>query len=133
MWRAREPLLQVAAGAIAGTEFREDRLRAAASNPALLATEAADYLVRKGVPFRQAHDAVGKILKQAERRQQAWTELPLEELRKISPAFDGDFADGLTVEAALASKKVPGGTSETSVRAAIVDLEGRLRKESSAQ
>jgi argininosuccinate lyase len=126
-------MLHVAAGAIAGTEFREDRLRAAASNPALLATEAADYLVRKGVPFRQAHDLIGKVLKEAEQQKKPWTELPLEELRKISPAFDSDFAGGLTVEAALASKKVPGGTSETSVRAAIVDLEGRLRKESSAQ
>src|SRR5438128_210353 len=62
-------MLSVAAGAIAGTEFREDRLLTAASSPVLLATEAADYLVRKGVPFRQAHDAVGKILKEAERQQ----------------------------------------------------------------
>ena len=59
-------MLFVAAGAIAGTEFREDRLRAAASNPLLLATEAADYLVHKGVPFRQAHDIVGKVLREAE-------------------------------------------------------------------
>ena len=59
-------MLYVAAGALAGTEFREDRLRAAASNPLLLATEAADYLVHKGVPFRQAHDIVGKVLREAE-------------------------------------------------------------------
>src|SRR6202035_2317310 len=61
-------MIRVAAGAIAGTEFREDRLRAAASNPLLLATEAADYLVHKGVPFRQAHDLVGKVLREAERQ-----------------------------------------------------------------
>src|SRR6202035_5436628 len=61
-------MIGVAAGAIAGTEFREDRLRAAASNPLLLATEAADYLVHKGVPFRQAHDLVGKVLREAERQ-----------------------------------------------------------------
>ena len=59
-------MLFVAVGALAGTEFREDRLRAAASNPLLLATEAADYLVHKGVPFRQAHDIVGKVLREAE-------------------------------------------------------------------
>ncbi len=53
-------MLAVAAGALAKTKFREDRLRAAASNPALLATDAADYLVRRGVPFRQAHDLVGQ-------------------------------------------------------------------------
>jgi argininosuccinate lyase len=126
-------MLNVAAGAVAGTEFRDDRLRSAASNPALLATEAADYLVRKGVPFRQAHDLVGKVLKEAERQQKPWTELSLDELRKISPAFNEDFAKGLTVDAALASKKVPGGTSEASVRAAIAELESRLRKEASAK
>ena len=126
-------MLQVASGAIAGTEFREDRLRAAASNPALLATEAADYLVRKGVPFRQAHDFVGKVLKEAEQQKKPWTELSLEELRKISPAFGSDFAGGLSLEAALASKSVPGGTSESSVRAALAEFEGRLPKEASAK
>jgi argininosuccinate lyase len=125
-------MLQVAAGAIASTNYRDDRLRAAAANPALLATEAADYLVRKGVPFRQAHDAVGKILKEAERRQTVWTELPLEELQKLSPAFAADFAAGLTVAAALNSKNVPGGTAEASVRSAIADLEKRLAKDSLA-
>ena len=126
-------MLHVAAGAIAGTEFRDDRLRAAASNPALLATEAADYLVRKGVPFRQAHDCVGKVLKEAEQQKKPWTELSLEELRKISPAFGSDFAGGLSLEAALASKSVPGGTSESSVRAALAEFESRQLKESSAR
>jgi argininosuccinate lyase len=121
-------MILVATGALAGSEFREDRLRAAASNPALLATEAADYLVHKGVPFRQAHDLVGKLLREAERQQKDWTELPLEELKKISQAFEGDFSKGLSVEAALAAKKVPGGTSPESVRAAIADLEARLNK-----
>jgi argininosuccinate lyase len=121
-------MIQVAAGAIAGTQFREDRLRAAASNPLLLATEAADYLVHKGVPFRQAHDIVGKILREAERQGKIWTELPLDDLKKISPAFEKDFSDGLNVSAALAAKNVPGGTAPDSVRKAISDLEERLNK-----
>jgi len=125
--------LAVATGAIGATKYRDDRLRSAASDPALLATEAADYLVRKGVPFRQAHDAVGKILREAERQQKVWTELPLEELRKLSSAFDSDFSRGLTLEAALVSKQVPGGTSIESVRTAIADLENRLPKEASAK
>ena len=125
-------MLSVATGAIETSKYRDDRLRSTASNPALLATEAADYLVRKGVPFRQAHDVIGKILKEAERQQKIWTELPLHELRKISPAFDSDFSNVLTLEAALASKKVPGGTAIESVRAAIADLENRLAKEASA-
>jgi argininosuccinate lyase len=126
-------MLAVAAGAIKTTAYHDERLRAAAAQPALLATEAADYLVRKGVPFRQAHDFVGKILKEAERQKKNWTKLPLDELRKISPAFDSDFAAGLTVEAALASKSVSGGTSIDSVRAAISELENRFVQEAAAK
>jgi len=103
-------------------------LRAAASNPVLLATEAADYLVHKGIPFRQAHDIVGKVLREAEKENVPWTSLPLEILKNISPAFEADFLASISLEAALASKKVPGGTAPDSVRAAISDLQGRITK-----
>jgi len=121
-------MLAVAAGAVASTKFNAGRLAAAAANPALLATEAADYLVHKGIPFRQAHDIVGKVLREAEKQNVAWTALPLKTLKKISSAFDADFAGSLSLDAALASKKVRGGTAPESVRAAIDDLEGRLNK-----
>jgi argininosuccinate lyase len=121
-------MLAVAAGALASTKFNADRLRAAASNPALLATEAADCLVRKGIPFRQAHDIVGKVLREAEKQGVSFTALSLEKLKQISPAFDSDFVKSLSVEAALAAKKVPGGTAPESVRAASEDLEARLNK-----
>jgi argininosuccinate lyase len=124
-------MLHVADGALAGTEFREDRLRAAASNPLLLATEAADYLVLKGVPFRQAHDIVGKVLREAERQGRVWTDLPPEDLKKISSAFEADFSSGLNVNAALAAKKVPSGTAPDAVRKAISELEERLNKKTS--
>lgn len=120
-------MLIIAAGAISTTEFRDDKLTALASNPALLATEAADYLVRKGVPFRQAHDLVGRILREAEKQGKNWIELPLAELQKIAPEIGPDFAKSLTVEAALIAKKVAGGTSPDSVRVAIADLEKRIR------
>ena len=119
-------MLVVAGGALSATKFNCERLRAAASNPALLATEAADYLVRKGISFRQAHDLVGKVLRQAEARGTHWTELPLDVLKGISPAFDSDLAATLTLDAALSSKKVPGGTAPDSVRAAIAALETQL-------
>jgi argininosuccinate lyase len=121
-------MLAVAAGALATTKFSADRLKAAASNPALLATDAADYLVHKGVPFRQAHDIVGKVLREAEKQNISWTMLPLEDLKKISAAFDADFSKGLNVDAALAAKKAPGSTAPESVRAAIANLEARLNK-----
>jgi argininosuccinate lyase len=126
-------MLSVATGAIRTTGFRDEALRVKAENPALLATEAADYLVRKGIPFRQAHDLVGKILKEAERQQKVWTQLPLAELNKISPAFDADISASLSVEAALTSKNIAGGTAVESVRAAIADLENRLPKEAAAK
>jgi argininosuccinate lyase len=121
-------MLSVAAGALAKTTFREDRLHAAASNPVLFATDAADYLVRRGVPFRQAHDLVGKLLREAEKQGKPWMQLTLEEVRKISPHFGEDFVEGLTVESSIATKIVPGGTAEESVRAAIAQLELKLKE-----
>ena len=121
-------MVWVAMGAIASTEFREDRLRAAASNPILFATEAADYLVHKGVPFRQAHDLIGKVLREAERQGKPWTQLSLEDVKKISPLFEADFLDGPSVEDAIATKIVPGGTATESVRAAITVLQNRLQQ-----
>jgi len=121
-------MLAVAVGAIAATKFNADRLKTVASNPALLATEAADYLVHKGIPFRQAHDIVGQVLREGEKQNISWTALPLEVLKKISPAFEADFARSLSVEAALAAKKVPGGTAPESVTDAIANLERSLNK-----
>ena len=121
-------MLAVATGALAATKFNAERLRAAASNPVLLATEAADYLVHKGMPFRQAHDIVGKVLREAEKQNVQWTSLPLETLKKISPAFEADFENSLSVAAALAAKKVSGGTAPESVGDAIANLERRLNK-----
>ena len=124
-------MIAVATGAVAATKFNAQRLKSAASNPALLATEAADYLVHKGIPFRQAHDIVGKVLREAEKQNISWTALPLDALKKISPAFAADLAQSLNVEAALSTKKVPGGTAPENVRAAIADLEARLNKKAS--
>jgi len=121
-------MLAVATGALATTKFNVGRMRAASSDPLLLATEAADYLVRKGLPFRQAHDVVGKILREAEKQNVPWNSLPLETLKKIAPEFEADLAARLSLEAALASKKVPGGTAPESVRAAISDFQERIEK-----
>lgn len=122
-------MMSVATGALANTTFRDDRLLAAASNPALLATDAADYLVRRGVPFRQAHDLIGQVLREAEKQDKPWTHLSLEDLRKISRHFAEDFLQSLSVENAIAAKSVPGGTAEQAVRAAIAQLEQNLAQQ----
>jgi argininosuccinate lyase len=123
-----EEMVWTAMGALMAAKFNAERLRAAASNPTLFATDAADYLVHKGVPFRQAHDLVGKVLREAERQGKPWTQLSLQDVQKISPLFEKDFLDGPSVENAIANKIVPGGTATESVRAAIADLERRLNK-----
>ncbi len=119
-------MVQVATGAVAATRINEARLREAASDPALLATEAADYLVRRGIPFRQAHEIVGQIVREAERCGQSWAALPLAKLKTFSPLFDESLQAALTVEAALARRSVPGGTAPEMVRAAIAECRARL-------
>ncbi|MBI1750292.1 MAG: argininosuccinate lyase [Acidobacteria bacterium] len=121
-------MTRIAAGAIAATEIREERLREAASDPALLATEVADYLVARGVPFRQAHEIVGAIVREAENRGQSWLTFPLAKLKTFSPAFEEDLHVWLTVESALARRSVPGGTAPETVRAALKNCRERLRK-----
>jgi len=120
-------MLEIAAGAVAGTEFRAERLRRAAADPGLLATELADALVRCGVPFRRAHDTTGNILREAERQGRAWTELSLEEMRRWAPELDAAALAGITLENALARRAVPGGTAPEAVRTALEDLLRRAR------
>jgi len=120
-------MVGVAGGAVAATQINVARLREAASGPALLATEAADYLVRRGVPFRQAHAIVGKIVREGERRGEPWTALPLAKLKTFSPLFEDDLRAALTVEASLAARSVPGGTAPDRVRAALADYRARLK------
>ncbi len=121
-----EAMLEVAAGAVAKTEFRVDRLREVANDPALLATELADALVRRGVTFREAHDAAGKILREAEKQGRPWTELSLEEMQRFAPQLDAAARAEITLEAALARKSAPGGTAPEAVRKAIEDLRRRI-------
>jgi argininosuccinate lyase/amino-acid N-acetyltransferase len=121
-------MIQIAAATLAATRFREARLREVAQDPALVATEVADYLVAFGVPFREAHEIVGKVLRAAEKEGKTIREMPLEKLAEFSPAFGRDLASILTVEAALARRSLPGGTAPGAVRAAIEDFKARLKK-----
>jgi argininosuccinate lyase len=119
-------MLAIATGAVATTKFNTDRLYAAASNPVLFATDGADYLVHKGLPFRQAHDLIGKVLREAERQGKPWTQLSLEDVQKISPLFEQDFLAAPSVESSIATKAVPGGTAPEQVRSAIAELQNRI-------
>jgi argininosuccinate lyase len=96
--------------------FRPERLRALAGESYSTATDLADYLVRKGVPFRLAHEAVGKAVALAARRGVALHELSVEELRPLSPLFEADFREAVSVEASLAARNVYGGTGPKAVQ-----------------
>ena len=119
---------QIAAAALAATKFRESRLREAAQDPALVATELADYLVAKDIPFREAHEIVGKVLRGAEQDGKSIREMPLSRLKEFSPAFGAEVSTVLALESALARRSVAGGTAPGAVRAALEDFNKRLAK-----
>ena len=121
-------MTQIAAATLAATKFKEMRLREAAQDPALVATELADYLVAFGVPFREAHEVVGKVLRAAEQEGKSIREMPIERLKEFSPAFGRDLATVLTLESALARRAVAGATAPAAVRAALGDFKARLEK-----
>jgi argininosuccinate lyase len=99
--------------------FRADRMRAAAGEHFATATDLADYLVRKGLPFREAHEVVGRVVRHALERGQTLESLGLEELRGFSALFGEDVKAAVTVEASLRARAVTGGTAPDAVRQAL--------------
>ncbi len=110
--------LEVLAAMLPRIEVDAARAKAAAVANYSLATDLADYLVRKGLPFREAHEAVGKLVRYAEGKEAQLGDLSLEELRRFSPLFDQD-ALIMDVWGSLRSRDVPGGTAPRQVAGAI--------------
>jgi argininosuccinate lyase len=96
--------------------FRTDRMRAAAGENFATATDLADYLVRQGLPFREAHEIVGKVVRAAIERGVTLEQLGLDELRRFSDRFAADVHRALTVDASLRARAVVGGTAPEAVR-----------------
>jgi len=94
------------------------RMREAAREGFATATDLADYLVKKGLPFRDAHEAVARAVRHAESRGCDLADLPLAELAGFSPLIDADVFAVLTLEGSVASRDHPGGTAPARVRAA---------------
>jgi len=110
-----EIVLPVMSGAIATLEVRADRMRAAV-DAQMLATDLADYLVERGVPFREAHGAAGRAVKLAEGLGVMLTDLTLAEWQTIHPAFDSEVSQVFDLERALARRAAWGGTAPQAVR-----------------
>ena len=111
-------MLPVMAGVLSTLQVRPARMRAAL-DPAMLATDLADYLVERGVPFRQAHSIVGQTVRQAITLGVRLDQLPLVELQAIHPAFQEDVSAVFDFEASVARRSVAGGTAPTAVQAQI--------------
>jgi argininosuccinate lyase len=99
-------------------EFDAARMRRAAGANYALATDVADHLVRRGLPFREAHGVVGKLVQYAEERGKTFAQLTLAEYRRFSPLFRADVQK-LTLASALAARDAPGGTAPRRVSAAL--------------
>ena len=111
-----QAILAVVPPMIGSLTFRTDRMRQAAGENFATATDLADYLVKKGLAFRQAHGVVGKIVRFCEVEGKALDGLSIVELRRFSPLFQDDAKDALTVEASLRARAATGGTAPEAVR-----------------
>lgn len=111
--------LEVARIVLKHVSVEEERARAAAMHGFLNATELADYLVRKGVPFRTAHDTVGRIVLSAIEHNRELHEMPLEDLRRHSDRIEADVFTALGLDQTLASKAAIGGTAPARVAEAL--------------
>jgi argininosuccinate lyase len=118
--------LSVTATVLEGLVFNEKAARAAASADYQNATELADYLSRKGIPFRSAHEIAGRIVLKAVRLGVKLEEMALEGLREFSEVIGEDIYEALTLESTLASKSVPGGTASEAVASALEKAEAYL-------
>ncbi len=112
-------ILRVTQVALADTVLHTDKMRQAASDTFLLATDLADYLVTKGVAFRQAHHIVGEVVNYALQGCRELTDLRLEEFRTFCDRFDADLYDWLSLESCLNRRALPGGTAPQQVRQAL--------------
>ena len=106
--------------------FDKDKMYHAASKGYTTATDLADYLVRKGVPFRDAHDAVGRSVAAADASGLGLADLSLDTLRKFSEKIDADVFQVLTLEGSVASRDHPGGTAPNRVGSAVAEARTRL-------
>ncbi|HAF12394.1 MAG TPA: argininosuccinate lyase, partial [Blastocatellia bacterium] len=111
--------LEVSALVLRNMELNEKRMREAASRGMMNATELADYLVRKGTPFREAHETVGKVVVRAIESGVELSDLSLDELRSFSNRIESDVFESLTLEQTLATKSRTGGTAPERVAEAL--------------
>jgi len=120
-------MLHVAAGFMRQVTFDFERMAQAATTGYMNAMAAATYLVGKGVPFRRAHEIVGRAVRLGMEQHRELHQMSLPDLRAISEAFSEDFYPSVTLEAVLDCHDVTGGTSRKKVADALHSMEHRLQ------
>jgi len=118
--------LRIFADMVPGIQVKPEAMAAALRQGYATATDLADYLVKRGLPFRDAHEAVARAVRVAETQGCDLAELPLAELQKFSPLIGNDVFDVLSVAGSLAARDHPGGTAPQQVKAAIARLRATL-------
>jgi len=113
---------------VPGIVVRAERMRAAAAEGFATATDLADYLVKKGLPFREAHEAVAQAVRAAEKQGCDLADLSLDALRDYSALIDADVFSVLTLEGSLAARNHIGGTAPTQVRAAVTRAREKISR-----
>jgi argininosuccinate lyase len=118
--------LRIFADLVGGIQVRRERMRQAAAEGFSTATDLADHLVRKGLAFRDAHEAVARAVRIASDSNRSLEQLTLDELQALSPVLGEDAYQSLTLEGSVESRRHVGGTAPEQVRQAIKDARARL-------
>lgn len=119
-------LLPAVAGTLRTAEFQADRIEVSL-DVQILATDLADYLVKAGVPFRKAHEAVATIVRISEDKGVAIDSLELNDFQSVHSSFESDVVDVFSWDRSVEARVAPGGTALASVQAQIQDAEAKLR------
>ena len=124
--------LSVYASMLKGMKINAERMRQMLDDDISNATDKADYLVRKGLPFREAHSVVGRAVRLAIETERSLTEIPLSELQSLSSLFDAEILEALKIETCIEARKSEGGTASAQVRQALTNCRSIMHLQQSA-
>ena len=124
--------LSVYASMLKGMKINAERMRQMLDDDFSNATDMADYLVRKGLPFREAHSVVGRAVRLAIETERSLTEIPLSELQSLSSLFDAEILEALKIETCIEARKSEGGTASAQVRQALTNCRSIMHLQQSA-
>ncbi len=127
-----EDCLQCAAGMIETMKIKPENMMAQAKKGHLAATDVADYLAKRGMPFRRAHEIVGHLVLLCEQRGCNLNDLSIDDFKAESPLFEGDIVEELDIPAIVAARTTEGGTGNAAVREQLALAKSRLSQDEAA-